>query len=352
MPEPSPDTLNALHQERILLTGAGGSIGGALALRLAALGPKELVLLDAAESRLLALQHALAAELDQATLGSTTTTLGSILDRNLLDEIFDRHRPTLVFHAAAYKHVPLLEEQPFAAIENNIFGTQSVVSAAQSHGARVVLLSTDKAVEPASILGATKRVAELIVLASDGTALRLGNVLASSGSVVETFAHQITTGGPITVTAAEARRYFLTLEEAANLLITAAADTQRSTLLAPALTQQHSIADLARFLVRELSPQRDIAIRFTEPRPGDKESEKLWGAEETVDSQTGSGLLKISSQHLDAHLLGRHLEQSKGALYARDLVTALEALRSVVPSFTPSSTLLALTERSTARVTL
>ena len=341
LPEPSHDALNRLRQKRILLTGAGGSIGSALALRLAALAPQELVLLESDENRLLALQS----ESTQAT-----SILGSILDHNLLDEVFDRYRTTLVVHAAAYKHVPLLEEQPFAAIENNVFGTRAVVAAAQSYDARVVLLSTDKAVEPASILGATKRIAELVVLASGGTALRLGNVLASSGSVAETFARQIAAGGPITVTAAHAHRYFLTTEEAVNLLIAASVDTQEPTLFAPALKHQLSIVDLARFLARGLSPQRDVAIRFTEPRPGDKKSEKLWGAEETVEAQGSAGLMKISSPQIGVQLLRRNLELLKDALDARDLLAALNAVRSMVPSFAPSATLLALAQQSATRV--
>lgn len=348
LPEPSPDALSRLRQERILLTGAGGSIGSALALRLAALAPDELILLDADEGRLLNFQ---------STLGATgldsypKPILGSILDRNLLDEVFDRHRPTLVFHAAAYKHVPLLEEQPFAAIENNIFGTHFVVLGAQSHGARVVLLSTDKAVEPTSIMGATKRIAELLVLASGGTVLRLGNVLASSGSVAEIFAGQIAAGGPITVTDLQARRYFLTLEEAVHLLIEASAETRTSSLFVSALHKQLLIADLARFLARQLSPQRDVPIRFTAPRPGDKESEKLWGVEEGVDAQPGSGLLKIVSPHVAEQVLRRNLEQLKEAFDARDLVAALDALRAMVPSFMPSATLLSLAQQSATRVT-
>ncbi len=140
-------------------------------------------------------------------------------DQGLLEHIFAAHAPRIVFHAAAFKHVPLIEEQPFAAIANNIFATATLTCAAAAHHARVILLSTDKAVQPASFMGATKRVAEHIVRSAGGTVFRLGNVLGSSDSVSEIFAQQIARGGPITVTDPAARRYFLTLEEAVNLLL-------------------------------------------------------------------------------------------------------------------------------------
>lgn len=164
----------------MLITGAGGSIGSALALRLSRLALPVLL---------------------------------------LLDELFAAHAPRIVFHMAAHKHVPLLEQQPLAAIANNIFATETIAATAATCGARVVLLSTDKAVESISVIGATKRVAEEIVLAAGGTVLRLGNVLASTGSVTEVFAHQIARGGPLTITDPAAHRYFLTLDEPVNLLL-------------------------------------------------------------------------------------------------------------------------------------
>ena len=225
---PPAEALDALAQLPILITGAGGSIGSALALRLGALSPPKLVLLEASESNLYALER------DWAAAGIATPRsfiLGSAADGALLEEVFSAHAPRIVFHAAAFKHVPLMEEQPLAAIANNIFVTETLVRRAAIHGARVVLLSTDKAVAPASVMGATKRVGEQIVLASGGTVLRLGNVLASRDSVAEIFARQIAQGGPITITDPAARRYFLTLDEAVNLLLTVAAYSEQSILL-------------------------------------------------------------------------------------------------------------------------
>jgi len=218
---PPSGLLNSLAGQTFLITGAGGSIGSALAQRLGALNLAGLVLLEASESNLYALERdwAEAAAASTSPLCPSTMILGSAGDRSLLEEIFDIHAPRLVFHAAAYKHVPLMEEQPLAAIANNVFATEVLVNVASEHGANTILLSTDKAVEPASVMGATKRVAELIVLASRGTVLRLGNVLASRDSVAEIFARQIEQGGPLTVTDPAARRYFLTVDEAVNLLI-------------------------------------------------------------------------------------------------------------------------------------
>ena len=193
---PPPDGIEALRQQPILITGAGGSIGSALALRLAALAPSMLVLLEASESNLYALQRDWA-ELQTANPRAScpmAPVLGSVADQPLLDEIFALHAPLIVFHAAAFKHVPLMEEQPLAAISNNVFATQTLTETATAHGARVVLLSTDKAVQPASVMGATKRVAEQIVLSSGGTTLRLANVLASRDSVAEVFTRQIAQG--------------------------------------------------------------------------------------------------------------------------------------------------------------
>ncbi len=344
LPPPSPQTLASLASKPLLITGAGGSIGSALALRLAALAPSRMVLLEASESHLFALQRAWA---ESCNAIPVDFTLGSTADSALLDEIFALHAPGIVFHAAAFKHVPLLEEQPLAAIANNIMGTHALVSAAAAHGARVVLLSTDKAVEPASILGATKRVAEQIVLAAGGTVLRLGNVLASRDSVVEAFARQIAQGGPITVTDPAARRYFLTLDEAVNLLLAAAVEPRQSGLFAPALPAPHFIGDLARYMTRQLSPSRTIPMEFTRLRPGDKETEHLWSSAENPLPADSSTLLSIHSPILASTTLHGEFTRLRGALDTRDLTAALDAVRALVPDYTPSAAILALACQTT-----
>ena len=351
---PPPDGIEALRQQPILITGAGGSIGSALALRLAALAPSMLVLLEASESNLYALQRDWA-ELQTANPRAScpmAPVLGSVADQPLLDEIFALHAPLIVFHAAAFKHVPLMEEQPLAAISNNVFATQTLTETATAHGARVVLLSTDKAVQPASVMGATKRVAEQTVLSAGGTVLRLANVLASRDSVAEVFTRQIAQGGPVTVTDPAARRYFVTLDEAVNLLLIAAAHPKPGTLLAPVLPATHFIADLARFMVRELAPSREIPIAFTGLRPGDKETEELWPSGAATFPTNLAGVVCVETPLLSAPQLAARLASLRQAIELRDLDAALTQLRRLVPDYTPSQALLALSRQSAQRVAL
>ena len=403
LPSPPHDVLDAVRNQPVLITGAGGSIGSALALRMAALAPPKLILLEASESHLYRLesQWAAAAAANSGVAAQVTPILGSAADRALLDEIFSIHAPRIVFHAAAFKHVPLMEEQPLAAIQNNIFATEILVHAAAAHGARVVLLSTDKAVEPASVMGATKRVAEQIVLAHGGTVLRLGNVLASRASVAEVFARQIFLGGPLTVTDPAARRYFLTVDEAVNLLLFAAAlnpgapsfrafcervgddDTSSqplphapgapsirafgewvgddetssqplphspSALLAPSLPSPHLILDLARFMARALAPKRKIAIDFIGLRPGDKENEQLWATSESAHPAGDSGMVFIHSAQPSAADLHRAFAPLRAATEARDLAAAIAQLCALVPDYTPGRAVLELARQSESQI--
>jgi FlaA1/EpsC-like NDP-sugar epimerase len=345
LPSPSLDALDALHHQSMLVTGAGGSIGSALAQRLAALGPPGLVLLDSSESRLYKLQQEW---VRQGLPGPMTPVLGSVVDRALLDEVFMRHKPRIVFHAAAFKHVPLLEGQPLAAIANNIFGTLTLMRIAVAHKARVVLLSTDKAAEPSSVMGATKRISELIVMASGGVVLRLGNVLATRDSVTEGFARQIAAGRPLTITDPAARRYFLTVDEAVNMLLIAAAELEAPLLLAPELSAPHFITDLAHFMAKALAPERAVEIDFTHPRPGDKEVERLWSAAETPRPAQTAGLLSIQSPLPPIEQLEDGLTGLRIAVDDRDLPAALTHLKALVPDYVASSAVLALANHRAA----
>jgi FlaA1/EpsC-like NDP-sugar epimerase len=355
LPSPPPEALDALLRQPILITGAGGSIGSALARRLAALAPPHLLLLEASEANLYTLQREWAAS---GLACPITTILGNAADHALVEHIFSVHAPRIVFHAAAYKHVPLMEEHPLAAIANNIYATGILTHGAAAHRARVILLSTDKAVQPSSVMGATKRVAEQIVLAARGTVLRLGNVLASRDSVAEIFARQIAHGGPITVTDPAARRYFLTLDEAVDLLLFAAAHPEPSALLAPVLPSTHFIADLGHFMARELAPGHNIAIQFTEPRPGDKETELLWSPGDPTHpispyappNSSPAAMVSIQSASFSGPQLAAGLASLRTSLDAHDLAGALANLRSLVPDFTPSHAVLSQSRQDSARV--
>ena len=357
LPSPSPEVFDALYRHPILITGAGGSIGSALALRLATIAPPRLILLESSESNLYALKrqwagsgsaigvaarNALAAGSGPAV--TMSPFLGSISNRPLLEHIFTRFAPKLVFHAAAFKHVPLMEEHPLAAVSNNIFGTETLTSVAASHGARVVLLSTDKAVEPTSVMGATKRVAEQIVLVAGGVALRLGNVLGTRDSVVKIFANQISHRGPLTVTDPAARRYFLTLDEAVNLLLIAAAQPLPSSLMAPILPCTRFVSDLAHFMAERLAPGRDISIDFTGARPGDKETELLWSSTDStrpaIEHFGEEAMVYVDTPSMPAEQLGAGLANLRSAVDAYDLSGTLAHLRWLAPEFRPSAAVL------------
>ncbi len=267
-----------------------------------------------------------------------------------MEELFAAHDPHIVFHAAAHKHVPIVEEQPLAAIANNVFGTATVTAVAAEHRAHVVLLSTDKAVAPVSLMGATKRVAEEMVVDSGGTVLRLGNVLASRGSVTEVFARQIARGGPLTVTDPSAHRYFLTMDEAVNLLLIAAAQSDSCALLAPTLPATHAIVELAGFMARELAPDHDIAIDFIGTRPGDKVTEMLWNEADFIHPAGIGNLVSIQSIRPNPNEFRSALAALRAALDERNLSAAIAQLRLLVPDYQPSEKVLALASYSGTRV--
>jgi O-antigen biosynthesis protein WbqV len=336
LPSPSLEVLDFLYRKPILITGAGGTIGSALALRLGNVAPSSLLLLDSAESRLYDLQQAWHTD---GVSGSMKPILGSTSDRALLNEIFIAHAPAIVFQAAALKHVALMEEQPLAAIATNVLGTLTLTRAASAVGARVILLSSDKAVEPASVMGATRHLSERIVLAAGGNVLRVGNVLASRGSVTETFAQQISVGHPLTVTDPAARRYFLMLDEAVNLLMMAAMEPAGS-LLAPEIGDPSFITDLAHFMAEKLAPGSEIEIDFTRARPGEKDPHRFWSAAESPRPAAQRGLLSIQYPPPDVPALESALAELRAATDARDTGAALAQLCELVPEYTPGTAVL------------
>jgi len=270
-----------LKNKRVLVTGAGGSIGSELCRQILLYSPKEVILFDHNENDVYFLEIELRNQFPGAEF---RTVIGDIQDVGLLRHIFKSHKPEVVFHAAAHKHVPLMEQNPIAAVKNNVMGTRNLVYASIHYGAeRFVLISTDKAVNPTSIMGATKRMAEMILQSKAGRtptrcmAVRFGNVLGSAGSVVPLFKKQIENGGPVTVTHPEVTRYFMSIPEAASLVLQAGALGKGGEIFILDMGEPIKIVDLAKNLITlsGLVPDKDILIKFTGLRTGEKLYEEL-----------------------------------------------------------------------------
>jgi FlaA1/EpsC-like NDP-sugar epimerase len=286
---------------RVLVTGAGGSIGGELCRQIAGMAPASLVMLDRYENGL----HALHVELqDQPRASAFHQVIGDVTDIRRVDAVFKQYQPEIVFHAAAHKHVPLMEDNPCEAVKNNVTGSRIVAEAAERHAAdRFILISTDKAVNPISVMGASKRLAELVVQAlAKGSAttfatVRFGNVLGSNGSVVPRFLEQIQKGGPVTVTHPEVRRFFMLIPEAVQLVLHAAAQADNGATYVLEMGEQVKLVDMARHLIRlsGFVPEEDIAIEFVGLRPGEKLSEELVGHGETVRPSRVEKILRVGS---------------------------------------------------------
>lgn len=320
----------------VLVTGAGGFIGAEMVRRLAASGARRIVLLDVAEQPLFGIY----AEMMRKGYGNRCEpALGSVCDAALLRALFEEHRPEIVLHAAALKHVPLMERNPLAAVETNALGTWRLAEAARAHGAQaMILVSTDKAVAPHSIMGAAKRIAELVMLqearrgAMRCAAVRLANVIGSPGSVGPLFEEQIELGGPVTVTHPEATRYFLTLADVAALLAQAMDSDAAEGVLIPDPGQPVRIVDLAKRMM-DLA-KRDMPVEFVGLRPGDKLDERLMGAEERDGGAATVGLRRVESPA--ARGLKAQLRALVTATAARDLPALLRVVMDLVPDYEPS----------------
>ena len=347
--------VQAAHEGKtILLTGAGGSIGSALALKIAATGPRLLILLENCEQNL----YQIHSELDRfGKVAPHVTVLGDIADSPLLDEIFAQHHPEIVYHAAAFKHVPLMELNPLAAIRNNTLGTHVLARAAVAHGAqRLIMISTDKAVDPQSVMGASKRLAELTLMAlgNDRTrmnSIRLGNVLGSQGSVGLLFLQQIARGGPVTVTHPEVRRYFLTLDEAVGLILTGTVLESCGGIWIPELGSPLKVLDLAEHLIHQaaLAPGVDVPVVYTGLRSGDKITEQLVSSRESREKGSASELYRISSTPCPLLDLESAIAELTDILARRDVAALLQALRRSVPEYQPSASLLELAKNPEIR---
>jgi len=332
-------TFTQLHAAKsILVTGAGGSIGAALVRAMTALNPGQLVLVDSSEQNLYSIHKQLSSQSMHHV-----PVLGSVADERCMRDIFVRFRPQIVYHAAALKHVPLSEMNPFAVIENNVFGTATLDDLASEYGLeRLVMVSTDKSVAPESIMGASKRLAEMMLQTRKEehrhvTSIRLGNVLGSEGSVVLLFLEQIARGGPITVTDPNVERYFITMDSTVLRVLAAAADCPAHPSIAiPVLGNPVKISDLARFLIAE-SRAKNIQITYTGLRPGDKLREKFVAPGESVSHETRNLLQWVGGPHLAVSHLAPGLAELRAAVKHRNLGQLLFALMDLVPEYLPSA---------------
>jgi FlaA1/EpsC-like NDP-sugar epimerase/UDP-N-acetylmuramyl pentapeptide phosphotransferase/UDP-N-acetylglucosamine-1-phosphate transferase len=333
-----------LAGKTVLVTGGAGSIGSELARQIAAAGPRQLVLVDQAESGL----YFIGQELDRSAPNlETTVVVADVTDEQRVGQVFDTYRPDYVFHAAAYKHVPMMERHVVEAVRTNVFGTLNVARAAARCGAeRFILISTDKAVNPSSVMGATKRIAERIVLewpalqgsGTDLRAVRFGNVLGSDGSVVPLFKRQLEAGGPLTVTHPEVTRYFMTIPEAVQLVLQAGAlpeAARRISMLE--MGKPVRIVDLAENLLRlsGLEPGRDAHILFTGLRPGEKLHEELMSEVETTVPTTVEKIRVVQTAAPVGEALAAGLDRLGVAIGLGSEQLAREAVCGMVPECVP-----------------
>jgi len=327
-----------LKDKTVLITGGGGSIGSELCRQIARFDPRLLLILDIYENNAYSLQVELAGRYPDL---ETRIIIASIRDRARLDSIFKTYRPQVVFHAAAHKHVPLMEDNPTEAIKNNVFGTLNAAECSDKYSVeKFVLISTDKAVNSANIMGATKRVAEIIVQMMDRksstkfTAVRFGNVLGSSGSVIPLFKSQIAAGGPVTVTHPDITRYFMTIPEASQLVIQAGAMAEGGEVFVLDMGEPVRILDLARDLIRlsGFEPGEDIAIEITGLRPGEKLFEELFLEEEKLDSTGHDKIFVGQPIDNDLDVFRLELENLKEILLSGDDNQILDSINRLANS--------------------
>lgn len=325
-----------IADKSVLITGAGGSIGSELCRQIAKLSPKNLVLLGKGENSIYEIEREL---LDKYPTLNLKPIIADIRDKKRMRSVFSLYKPQVVFHAAAHKHVPLMEVQPEEAVRNNVFGTQIVAEAADRCGTEVfVMISTDKAVNPTSVMGATKRVAELIiqnmsrVSSTKFLAVRFGNVLGSRGSVVPMFKKQIAKGGPVTITHPDMQRYFMTIPEASQLVLQAGALAKGGEVFVLDMGEPVKIVDMAHDLIKlsGLVPGKDIKIGFTGLRPGEKLFEELLTAEEGTTSSRHEKIFVANIKMLEEGILQRGLLNLRDA---ENKAKIIEILGELVPAY-------------------
>ena len=332
---------NLIKDKTVLVTGGGGSIGSELCRQIIKYKPQNLVILDIYENTLYDIERELEADYPTANIKAI---IGSVRDKERLEEVFNKYKPNVVFHAAAHKHVPLMETSPLEAIHNNVFGTYNVVNCADKFGVeKFVLISTDKAVNPTNIMGASKRVCEMIVQTKNKTsktdfvAVRFGNVLGSNGSVIPLMKKQIEKGGPVTVTHKEITRYFMTIPEAVQLILQAVTYAKGGEIFVLDMGEPVKIYDLAVSLIRLMGyePNVDIPIIITGLRPGEKLYEELLMAEEGLVSTKHDKIFITQPMHLEEKELNEKLYELGNIKYNEDysIEKVKEVMANVVPTY-------------------
>ncbi len=339
-----------LKGHTVLVTGAGGSIGSELCRQIARVGPARLILVDNAETALFEIERELVAERD---FTPAVPKLVDVKDRKALRrEVFEKYKPTVVFHAAAYKHVPLMETHPLESVRNNVVATRTVAElAAEFEVERFVLISTDKAVNPKTVMGQSKALCEWVVeslghrrdVTTRFVAVRFGNVLNSSGSVIPTFRKQIERGGPVTVTHPEMTRYFMTIPEAVSLVVQAGAIGGRGQVFVLDMGDPVKIVDLAQNMIRlsgkeprlpgqDAGDARDIRIQYVGSRPGEKIHEELWAEAEAVGETSHPKIMRLSRPPVDPAWLGEQLRELEQLADDGDTLEVVAKLGTIVRS--------------------
>ena len=334
------DIIRYVTGKVVMVTGGGGSIGSELCRQIAASGPKQLIIVDIYENNAYDIQLELKHKYPNLNL---ETIIASVRNSKKMDKLFEKYQPDIVYHAAAHKHVPLMEDSPNEAVKNNVFGTLNVVKAADKYKTKkFILISTDKAVNPTNIMGATKRICEMIVQSynkqsqTEYVAVRFGNVLGSNGSVIPLFKKQIKEGGPVTVTHPDIIRYFMTIPEAVSLVLQAGAYAKGGEIFILDMGEPVKIADMARNLIKlsGYEPDVDIKIKYTGLRPGEKLYEELLMKEEGLQD-TPNHLIHIGKPiALDETTFFNKLTNLKEAVYKETSDVRL-LVKDIVPTYKP-----------------
>ena len=329
-----------IKERTVLVTGGGGSIGSELCRQIASFNPKHLIIVDNYENNAYAIQQELIRKYEGKL--NLSTIIASIREYKRMDEIFNEYKPDVVFHAAAHKHVPLMENSPSEAIKNNIFGTLNVARLCDTYKVkRMVLISTDKAVNPTNIMGATKRAAEMIIQTinknseTEFVAVRFGNVLGSNGSVIPLFKKQILEGGPVTITHPDIIRYFMTIPEAVQLVLQAGAMAKGGEIFILDMGEPVKIVDLAHNLIRlsGFEPDVDIKIEYSGLRPGEKLYEELLMSEEGLTKTANSKIFIGKPVEFDTEKVIMHLNMLKRIVDNEDVELIDCVMREFVTTY-------------------